>query len=341
MTITETTTESPVVFDFDGHAERGTLLRAELVAAREELVSAEADREVAEEAIELLDVLSDTDSKITKARLAAERAEARVNRAAAAQRSAQRKVDGHNVDVRLAEAVRPMMSKLTGDHPSVAIHALPAEPDWSALSVPALVAIQQTEAVADEWNPGRLSTAAADQRNAVRLSYLHDQYLHRDLLSDRESVITAAARSGVDLRSTDRPEAAVQGVALNNLRPRTRELGSGLAVTELALHVAAYPEVPALAVEDFDPTRFVAAVTRRAERIAPKAKLGEPRVRTDHRDGQRVASILVPITVRQGGAELADDLRKWLGHAHPGTGRVVDVRLSELGAEFVAVSLPE
>lgn len=358
MTITTENTEASgqdltaALFDADAHAALGAELNAKLDAATKELAEAEAELEHAEEAAELIDLLSDTDQKVTKTRLAAERAAARVGKARAVLAGVERQLASHNTDSTLAAALAPMVGELTGRHAAYSFHPLPADPDWSAVEALSVVAVQRKRAAVDTES-GILSAGAANDRDAaVFLSFVCDQAIHRSDLLDSDAVLAASTAVGVGLRMSGEPHRGPRLVTLGYQIPtESRELPSGLTVSTVVLWPDVLPELPPLARIDTEHFSTILAGQLRGhlhqwvDRGADVAVTNLV-VREAVKGSTRSATLTVNVSARgRDGAldeQLVGQLHRWEGRAFSGIGRCSSVHVrtgsAQLAVSFVFTS---
>ena len=207
MTITTENEPLAVVFDYASHDAEGKALAENVKAKQTALDLAAEEVEAAREAEEDLDILNDSNSKITKIRLDHERAEAKLSAAKTALSVAERKLGRWN-DGEVAELLRPFMADLT-NHPVIGIYTSPVEPDWATLPVPCLVAIQKSPTtmggrvvrgvIAPDGGPGWGRCGAE-----IELAYLYDPGLHRDILGDTSDLLRKTREHGVSAYASER-----------------------------------------------------------------------------------------------------------------------------------------
>lgn len=248
MTMTDTEA-TPVVFDYAAHLADGQHLADAADDARQALHREEAAAEDAEIAVEELNLLTDSNTKITKTRLDHERAVAKVAAAKSALSAAERKLKGWN-DGSVAELLRPLLADLTGNHSAIGIYAAPVEPDWNTLPVPCIVAVQETPTTVGGIVRQGVIDPSADTGQGqyaarITLTYLRDGFLHRDALGDGADVLRKATARQIGIYGSDRPGAELA----RQLDVDHGHVGE-LATSKITAHVRAYPEIPVIVNPD-------------------------------------------------------------------------------------------
>lgn len=246
------TKQTATVFDEAAHKAKGEALALAVVKAEEALAAAtehseelhssdDYDLEILEaELDDILDAEEYRKAKVdldTKAEFLAS-AGRRVTRAERVLKNARKALGGYTEKAELAVALRPMISKLTRNHPDFEFYPLPGEPVWENIPAPAIVLVQDGPV---SWNyTGSLSTPLGSGQGLL-FAYVRDRDLHREItIEDLISAADGIAGLGNGVRAQFKNE--------HDFHRNDRVLDNGNTVSSMRLPIGAvYPEIPTLA----------------------------------------------------------------------------------------------